>query len=130
MFKNFRIAAAVIFAAIYAGAWFGLLPKAAELFHVQFGPSVMNLFCGFSVGALLTTAVIALLTLPAATAGCFARRLWSTMVLAVIACWLFVTSGLLGSYYWKLPSGPVIVVIAAFVYIIALIFNSVRRKRA
>ena len=62
MFKNFRIAAAVIFAAIYAGAWFGLLPKAAELFHVQFGPSVMNLFCGFSVGALLTTAVIALLT--------------------------------------------------------------------
>lgn len=61
-FKNFRIAAAVIFAAIYAGAWFGLLPKAAELFHVQFGPSVMNLFCGFSVGALLTTAAIALLT--------------------------------------------------------------------
>ncbi len=81
----------------------------------------------YVVGIIL---VIALLTLPAATAGCFARRLWSTMTLAVIACWLFVTSGLLGSYYWKLPSGPVIVVIAAIIYVIALIFNSIRRKRA
>ncbi len=81
----------------------------------------------YIVGIIL---VIALLTLPAATAGCFARRLWSTMLLSVVACWLFVTGGLLGSYYWKLPSGPVIVVIASVVYIIALFLNSARRKRA
>ena len=79
----------------------------------------------YVVGIIL---VIALLTLPAATAGCFARRLWSMMVLAVVFCWLFVGSGLIGSYYWKLPSGPVIVVIAALVYVAALAATAIRRR--
>lgn len=80
----------------------------------------------YIVGIIL---VIALLTLPAATAGCFAKRLWSMMTLAVVLCWAFVSVGLVGSYYWRLPSGPVIVVIAVGVYLIALGVNAIRRKR-
>ncbi len=80
----------------------------------------------YIVGIIL---VIALLTLPAATAGCFAKRLWSMMTLAVVLCWAFVSVGLVGSYYWRLPSGPVIVVIAVGVYLVALGVNAIRRKR-
>lgn len=70
----------------------------------------------YVVGIIL---LIALLSLPAATAGCFARRLKSMMVLAVMFCWLFVGSGLVASYAWKMPSGPVIVLIAISVYLAA-----------
>ena len=68
----------------------------------------------YVVGIIL---LIALLSLPAATAGCFARRLKSMMVLAVLFCWFFVGSGLVASYAWKMPSGPVIVLIAITVYL-------------
>lgn len=79
----------------------------------------------YVVGIVL---VIALLTLPAATAGCFAKRLWSMMSLAVLFCWIFVTTGLVGSYCWNLSSGPVIVVIAAAVYTAALLWQAWRKK--
>lgn len=63
--------------------------------------------------------LIALLSLPAAAAGCFARRLQTMMLFAVFFCWLFVGSGLICSYAWQLPSGPVIVLIAVSVYLIS-----------
>ena len=50
--------------------------------------------------------VIALLTLPAAVAGHFARRLWQMMALAVVCCMAFVASGLALSYPTNLPAGP------------------------
>ena len=71
--------------------------------------------------------VIALLTLPAAAAGCFTRHLWSMMVCSGIFSALFITTGLLLSFYFSLPSGPVIVLVAALVYVISLIFSSRRR---
>ncbi len=74
--------------------------------------------------------VIALLTLPAATAGCFARRLWSMMALAVLFCWIFVTSGLALSCYWDFSSGPVIVMIAAAAYCLAQLQAACRRPKA
>ena len=77
------------------------------------------------VGIIL---VIALLTLPAATAGCFTRHLWSTMVLASALSFLFVTAGLLGSYCYRIPSGPAIVVIAGVFYLAALCCKRLRRK--
>ncbi len=40
--------------------------------------------------------VIALLTLPAAVAGHFARQLWQMMILAIAACGLFTVVGLGG----------------------------------
>ena len=78
------------------------------------------------VGIIL---VIALLTLPAATAGCFTRHLWSMMTLAGVLSCLFVTGGLLGSFYYRLPSGPAIVVLAGVVYLAALGYSKWRGKR-
>ena len=60
--------------------------------------------------------VIALLTLPAAVAGHFARQLWQMMVLAIAACGVFTVVGLAVSYSTDLPAGPVIIVIAAAAY--------------
>ena len=75
------------------------------------------------VGVIL---VIALLTLPAAISGFFSRHLWSMMLLSGVLSAVFVVAGLLLSYFWRLPSGPAIVVLAGAVYLLALIF---RRKR-
>ncbi len=62
--------------------------------------------------------VIALLTLPAAVAGHFARRLWQMMLLAIVCCMVFVTAGIALSYPTNLPSGPVIILIAGATYLV------------
>jgi len=73
--------------------------------------------------------VIALLTLPAAVAGHFARRLWQMMAIAVLCCMAFVTAGLAVSYPLDLPSGPVIILIAGAAYLgVALIRRLYRRR--
>ncbi len=74
------------------------------------------------VGVIL---VISLLTLPAAAAGCFTRRLSSMMTLAGVLDALFVTAGLLASFTFDLPPGPAITVLLALAYVAALCF---RRK--
>jgi zinc transport system permease protein len=61
--------------------------------------------------------VIALLTLPAAVAGCFSRRLWHMMTIATLFCMFFVGSGLAVSYSYDLPSGPTIIIVAGIVYL-------------
>ena len=77
------------------------------------------------VGIIL---VIALLTLPAATAGCFTRHLWSMMVLSAMLNCFFVVVGLLASFRFNLPSGPAIVVLAAAVYLLALAAAAWRKR--
>lgn len=72
--------------------------------------------------------VIALLTLPAAAAGCFTRHLWSMMVGSGVLSALFISAGLILSFYFSLPSGPVIVLVAALVYVISLLIGSRRRN--
>jgi zinc transport system permease protein len=62
--------------------------------------------------------VIALLTLPAAIAGNFATSIRQMMLLAVLLCAIFILSGLGISYQLDLPSGPVIITIAATVYLL------------
>jgi zinc transport system permease protein len=64
--------------------------------------------------------VIALLTLPAAIAGQFTKRLWSMMVLAVLLSLLFSTVGMGVSYSYNLPSGPTIVLLAGSCYILLI----------
>lgn len=64
--------------------------------------------------------VIALLTLPAAIAGNFAKSLWQMMVYATLLCSLFVFTGLWLSYGYDLPSGPVIIIIATLSYLLAV----------
>ncbi|MFP4354553.1 MAG: metal ABC transporter permease [Phycisphaerae bacterium] len=65
------------------------------------------------VGILL---VIALLTIPVAVAGQFARRLWQMMLLATLLAAGFTVAGLALSYEPDLPPGAFIVVLAAGVY--------------
>lgn len=77
------------------------------------------------VGIML---VIALLTLPAAAAGCCTARLKSMMILAAIFNGVFVTAGLLISSLLSLPSGPTIVVLAGVVYVAALGIRKIRAK--
>jgi zinc transport system permease protein len=73
--------------------------------------------------------VIALLTLPAAVAGHFARQLWQMMALAVLCCMLFVTTGIAVSYPSNLPSGPVIILIAGATYLLVALVTRLRKQR-
>jgi zinc transport system permease protein len=72
--------------------------------------------------------VIALLTLPAAVASHFARKLWQMMAWAVLFCMAFITIGLAVSYPLKVPSGPVIILIAGAVYLIVAIVTRLRKQ--
>jgi zinc transport system permease protein len=72
------------------------------------------------VGIIL---VIALLTLPAATARYYARSLVQMMIIASILGALFTTSGLIVSYQPNLPAGATIVVIAGLAYLLATILK-------
>lgn len=65
--------------------------------------------------------VIALLTLPAAVAAQFARRMWQMMALAAILAAVFTSVGLMNSYLYNLPSGPVIILFAAAAYALVLL---------
>ncbi len=71
--------------------------------------------------------VIALLTLPAAIAGNFARSILQMMTLSVFLCCSFILTGLNASYSLDLPSGPVIIMIAATVYLLVVTFSKLRR---
>ena len=72
------------------------------------------------VGIIL---VIALLTLPAATARYYARSLVQMMIIASILGALFTTSGLIVSYQPNLPAGATIIVIAGLAYLIATVLK-------
>ncbi len=72
--------------------------------------------------------VIALLTLPAAVAGHFSRRLWQMMAVAILFCMAFVTSGIALSYPSDLPSGPVIILIAGGTYLLVTLVTWFRRR--
>jgi zinc transport system permease protein len=72
------------------------------------------------VGIIL---VIALLTLPAATARYYARSLTQMMILASVFGALFTTSGLVVSYEPDLPAGATIIVIAGLAYLLSTVFR-------
>jgi zinc transport system permease protein len=73
--------------------------------------------------------VIALLTLPAAVAGHFARRLWQMMAVAVVCCVAFVAAGLALSYPTNLPAGPVIILVAGTAYLAVTLTTRLRKPR-
>ena len=74
--------------------------------------------------------VIALLTLPVAVAGLFAKRLWQMMVLATLLSALLTTSGLWVGYQLDLPVGATTILLAALVYVVAHAAVRLRRGRA
>ncbi|MDD3153301.1 MAG: metal ABC transporter permease [Victivallaceae bacterium] len=71
--------------------------------------------------------VIALLTLPAATAGLFAKNVWSMMILATLLGMLFTSTGMAASYLTDLPSGAMVVLLAGAVYLFSLLYRHIRR---
>ncbi|MCB1181850.1 metal ABC transporter permease [bacterium] len=75
------------------------------------------------VGIIL---VIALLTLPAALANLFARRLWQMMLFAALLCVGLTSAGLAISYGPDLPAGAVTILLTGGVFFL----TSVLRKRA
>jgi len=72
------------------------------------------------VGIIL---VIALLTLPAATAGHYARSLKQMMIGALVAGIVCTVGGLAFSYPYDLPSGAVIVLLAGAIFLLSTIFR-------
>ena len=64
--------------------------------------------------------VIALLTLPAAVAGFFAKRLWQMMIISILFCMIFTSIGIGVSYIYDLPTGPTIITFAGIVYLLAV----------
>jgi len=104
----------------------------AEMRSVQVRCFYMLLLCLTALTVVLlvrvvgVVLVIALLTLPAAVAGHFVRRLWQMMLLAAVLCMAFVAAGVVVSYEYNLPGGPVIILLAGVVYL-AVSLNAGRR---
>ena len=73
--------------------------------------------------------VIALLTLPVAVAGYFARRLWQMMILATLLSIAFTVGGLAISYGPDLPSGATIVLLAGAAYLATVLGMRLFRPR-
>ncbi|MEN8212957.1 MAG: iron chelate uptake ABC transporter family permease subunit [Pseudomonadota bacterium] len=78
------------------------------------------------VGLIL---VIALLTLPAAIAGQFVHTLSRMMILAILIGAFVSTTGLAISYQTDLPTGAIITLIAASLYLVATAGAAVRKQR-
>ena len=70
--------------------------------------------------------VLALLVLPAATSALFARSFHQMILMAVVFCIVASLAGLILSYQPDLPSGAVIVMIAALIYFIALGYRQLK----
>ena len=65
--------------------------------------------------------VIAIITLPAAVAGEFTKRLWHMMLLSALLTVAFTTTGLALSYGPNLPAGATIIVIAGAAYLLSVV---------
>ena len=72
--------------------------------------------------------VIALLTLPVATAGLFARRLWQMMLASALLSMLTTTGGLAISYGPELPPGATTILLAGGLYLLALAVRTALRR--
>lgn len=80
-----------------------------------------------AVGIIL---VIALLTIPPATAALFTRTMPSMMLLATLLSALFTSGGLLLSYWFDLPSGATIILLSAVGFGIAVLLKNLQAKVA
>ncbi len=81
----------------------------------------------YVVGIVL---VIALLTLPVAIAGRFARKLWQMMAVAAVLSAVITTAGLAVSYAPDLPVGATTILLAGVLYLIVTALGLRRRERA
>jgi zinc transport system permease protein len=78
------------------------------------------------VGIIL---VIALLTIPSATANIFIRDIKRLLVFSVVFGVIFTVSGLIISYYLDLPSGATIILVCGIVFVITSLISNLFRKK-
>ena len=102
--------------------------------HVEFYYLLLLCLTALTVVLLVTVVgivmVIALLTLPVAVAGHFAKRLWQMMALSAILTALFTSLGLFVSYGPDLPAGATTIVLAGIVYLaVAFASRYIRLRR-
>lgn len=72
--------------------------------------------------------IIALLTIPAAIANLFVKRMWKIMLLASSLSMLFTFTGLLLSYTLNLTSGATIILVAGASYLLAFMLRALYKK--
>jgi zinc/manganese transport system permease protein len=84
---------------------------------------VINLVSGFH--ALGTLLAVGLMILPAGIARFWSRDITGLIGIAVLSAVLSGYAGLLLSFHTKVPSGPAIILVAAVLYIISILFGSV-----
>ncbi|KAB0518092.1 MULTISPECIES: metal ABC transporter permease [Pseudomonas] len=84
---------------------------------------VLNLVIGFqAIGALM---VVGLMMLPAIASRFWSRRLPVLIAVSAVLGSLSVWLGLLLSFYYSLPSGPAIVLVAGAGYLLSVVFGPV-----
>lgn len=79
--------------------------------------------------ALGTLMALGLMMIPAITARLLCNNLRCTISIAIITALISSYSGLLLSYHAELPTGPTIVLVASFFYVIALISVFFRKQK-
>ena len=84
---------------------------------------VSNLVNGFH--ALGTLLAVGLMILPAGIARFWTRDISAMMLVAVLSAMISGYAGLVLSYLTKIPSGPAIILIAAVIYLVSLLFGTV-----
>ena len=94
-----------------------------SLYHYLFlALAVLNLVAGFQ--ALGTLMALGLILLPAVAASFWAREVWSMTVIAVPLAFLSSAIGLIASFHFGLPSGPVIVLFASLFFLGSLLVGA------
>jgi zinc/manganese transport system permease protein len=83
---------------------------------------VLNLVGGFQ--ALGTLLAVGLMMLPAAAARFWVQRLEALCLVAVAIGVASSYLGLLLSYYWSVPSGPAIILVAGAIYLLSLLIGN------
>ncbi|MGA9329817.1 MAG: metal ABC transporter permease [Bradyrhizobium sp.] len=99
--------------------------RAGALAHLTFlALVVVNLVNGFQ--ALGTLLAVGLMILPAGIARFWSRDLTGMITIAVASAILSGYAGLVLSFQTRIPSGPAIILVAAALYIVSILFGNVR----
>jgi zinc/manganese transport system permease protein len=84
---------------------------------------VINLVSGFQ--ALGTLLAVGLMILPAGIARFWSRDITGMICIAVASAMLSGYAGLVLSFQTRIPSGPAIILVAAVLYVVSVLFGSV-----
>ena len=99
--------------------------RAGALAHLMFlALVVVNLVNGFQ--ALGTLLAVGLMILPAGIARFWSRELTGMITIAVASAILSGYAGLVLSFQTRIPSGPAIILVAAALYVLSILFGNVR----